>query len=107
MPTTRRAAWQDPEDWGSQPLRGGSSDSEDLKGGTGKGGGGDFRPLLAALPGITEEAPFELRVLEVGPSDVVSDDPEALLRPWSSSNTHDHCEPCAGACGTVKDTHHE
>lgn len=50
---------QDPEDWGNQKLHGGSSDSEDANGGV-------FRAPLAALPGITEEAPFELRALEVG-----------------------------------------
>ena len=51
---------QDPEDWGSQKLQGGSSDSEDAA-----GGGLAFRAPLDALPGITEEAPFELRALEV------------------------------------------
>jgi hypothetical protein len=49
---------QDPEDWGNQKLHGGSSDSEDA-------GGFSFRAPLDALPGITEEAPFELRALEV------------------------------------------
>lgn len=61
--SARQRPSQDPEDWGSHKLQGGSSNSEDA--GAGGGGGFAFRAPLDALPGITEEAPFELRALEV------------------------------------------
>jgi len=57
---------QDPEDWGTQHTQGGGDGDSDPRGGGGGKGDGDFRSLLSSLPGITEEAPFELRALEVG-----------------------------------------
>lgn len=70
---------QDPEDWGTKHTEGGDDGEGDPRGGGGGKGDGDFRSLLSSLPGITEEAPFELRALEVGSWPVQSNHAWLLL----------------------------